>query len=93
MVNALSAWLKVEVHQNGGKHVQEYKIGEPQAKVKRIGSSEYRGTVVTFEPDPKIFSEIKFNYQTILNHLRQQAYLVKNWRIRGDGFEGLRRQK
>ena len=82
VVNALSAWLKVEVHQNGGKHMQEYKIGEPQAKVKRVGPSEYRGTVVTFEPDPKIFSEIKFNYQTILNHLRQQAYLVKKLRIR-----------
>ena len=74
--------MKVEVHQNGGKHVQEYKIGEPQAKVKKVGPSEYRGTVVTFEPDPKIFSEIKFNYQTILNHLRQQAYLVKKLRIR-----------
>ena len=82
VVNALSSWLKVEVHQNGGKHVQEYKIGEPQAKVKKVGPSEYRGTVVTFEPDPKIFSEIKFNYQTILNHLRQQAYLVKKLRIR-----------
>ena len=62
---------------NGGKHIQEYKIGEPQAKVKE-SPSEFRGTVVTFEPDPKIFSEIKFSYQTILNHLRQQAYLVKN---------------
>ena len=37
---------------------------------------------MTFEPDPKIFSEIKFSYQTILNHLRQQAYLVKKLRIR-----------
>ena len=82
VVNALSIWLKVEVHQDGGKHIQEYKIGEPQAKVKKVGPSEYRGTVVTFEPDPKIFSEIKFNYQTILNHLRQQAYLVKKLRIR-----------
>ena len=82
VVNALSAWLKVEVHQNGGKHVQEYKIGEPQAKVKKSRTERIRGTVVTFEPDPKIFSEIKFNYQTILNHLRQQAYLVKKLRIR-----------
>src|SRR3989338_343755 len=82
VVNALSIWLKVEVHQDGGKHIQEYKIGEPQAKVKKVGPSEYCGTVVTFEPDPKIFSEIKFNYQTILNHLRQQAYLVKKLRIR-----------
>ena len=82
VVNALSSWLKVEVHQDGGKHIQEYKIGEPQAKVKKVGPSEYRGTVVTFEPDHKIFSETKFDYQTILNHLRQQAYLVKKLRIR-----------
>jgi len=82
VVNALSSWLKVEVHQDGGKHIQEYKIGEPQAKVKKVGPSEYRGTVVIFEPDHKIFSETKFDYQTILNHLRQQAYLVKKLRIR-----------
>jgi len=82
VVNALSIWLKVEVHQDGGKHIQEYKIGEPQAKVKKVGPSDLRGTVVVFEPDPKVFSEIKFNYQTILNHLRQQAYLVKKLRIR-----------
>ena len=82
VVNALSVWLKTEVHQNGGHYVQEYKRGQPKAKVKKIGSSEYRGTVVTFEPDPQIFSEIKFDYQTILNHLRQQAYLVKKLRIR-----------
>ncbi|MEK7130845.1 MAG: DNA gyrase subunit B, partial [Patescibacteria group bacterium] len=82
VVNALSTWLKVEVHQNGGKYVQEYKIGVPQFKVKKVGSSDFHGTVVTFEPDPKIFSETNFNYQTILNHLRQQAYLVKKLKIR-----------
>lgn len=82
VVNALSVWLKVEVHQNGGKHIQEYKIGEPQAKVKKIGPSDFHGTVVTFEPDPKIFSETKFDYQIILNHLRQQAYLLKKLKIR-----------
>ena len=82
VVNALSTWLKVEVHQNGGKYSQEYKIGVPQSKVKKVGSSDFHGTVVTFEPDTKIFSETNFNYQTILNHLRQQAYLVKKLRIR-----------
>lgn len=82
VVNALSIWLKAEVHQNGGKHIQEYEIGKPKAKVKKIGSSDFRGTVITFQPDTSIFSETKFNYQTILNHLRQQAYLVKKLRIR-----------
>lgn len=82
VVNALSTYLKAEVHQNGGKYVQEYERGKPKAKVKKIGPSNLRGTVVTFEPDTEIFSETKFNYQTILNHLRQQAYLVKKLRIR-----------
>ncbi|RJQ32287.1 DNA topoisomerase (ATP-hydrolyzing) subunit B [Candidatus Parcubacteria bacterium] len=82
VVNALSTWLKAEVHQNGGKHVQEYERGKPKAKVKKIAPSSFHGTVVIFEPDPQIFSETKFNYQTILNHLRQQAYLVKKLRIR-----------
>lgn len=82
VVNALSVWLKAEVHQDGGKYIQEYERGKPKAKVKKNGPTEFRGTVVTFEPDPQIFSETKFNYQTILNHLRQQAYLVKKLRIR-----------
>ena len=62
--------------------MQEYKIGEPQAKVKRVGPSEYRGTVVTFEPDPKIFSEIKFNYQTIFKSSSPAGLFGKKLRIR-----------
>ncbi|MEK9183846.1 MAG: ATP-binding protein, partial [Patescibacteria group bacterium] len=82
VVNALSVWLKAEVHTGGGKYIQEYKRGKPLAKVKKIDSTKFNGTVVTFEPDSEIFSEKKFNYQTILNHLRQQAYLVKSLKIR-----------
>lgn len=82
VVNALSVWLKAEVHIGGGKYLQEYKRGKPLAKVKKIGPTKFNGTVVTFEPDSEIFSQRKFNYQTILDHLRQQAYLVKSLRIR-----------
>jgi len=82
VVNALSVWLRAEIHRDGGKFVQEYKRGKAIAKVKKIASSKLQGTVVKFEPDPEIFPEIKFEWQRILSHLRQQAYLVKGLKIR-----------
>ena len=82
VVNALSIWMRAEVHRDGGKFVQEYKRGKAIAKVKKINSSKFNGTVVTFEPDPEIFKEIKFDWNKILSHLRQQAYLTKGLKIR-----------
>lgn len=81
VVNALSTFCKVEVHREGGLHVQEYKIGVPKAKVKEVAKSKIHGTITTFEPDITIFKEIKFDINRIVNHLRQQAYLVKGIQI------------
>jgi DNA gyrase subunit B len=81
VVNALSQYAKVNVHRDGGEHVQEYVRGKQKAKVKKVGSSKLHGTIVLFDPDPEIFSEIKFNWNSIVNHLRQQAYLVKGVEI------------
>jgi DNA gyrase subunit B len=82
VVNALSSHVRAEVHRDGGKYVQEYKDGgKPVAKTKKIGSSDFHGTIVTFEPDPKIFPEREFNVDTVVGHMRQQAYLVKGLRI------------
>src|SRR3989344_2154901 len=82
VVNALSSWLKAEVYKEGeGKYVQEYKKGKPAAKVKKVAPTKLNGTVVTFEPDPEVFKEIKFDWNRILNHLREQAYLVKGLRV------------
>ena len=81
VVSALSDWLKVEVERDGGVYVQEYERGKPKYKVKKIGDSKRHGTKITFSPDPQIFSEIKFDDKTILDHLRQQAYLTKGVRI------------
>lgn len=82
VVNALSEHTKVVVHQDGGLHMQEYKIGKPLAKVKKIGSSKDHGTVVFFKPDIEIFKEgIVFDISKIETRLRQQAYLVKGVRI------------
>ncbi|MBU2109806.1 DNA topoisomerase (ATP-hydrolyzing) subunit B [Patescibacteria group bacterium] len=82
VVNALSVWMRVEVHRDNGEYAQEYKRGKAISKVKKINSSKLNGTIVTFEPDPEIFSEIKFDWNKILSHLRQQAYLTKGLKIR-----------
>jgi DNA gyrase subunit B len=81
VVNALSDWTKVEVERDGGMFVQEYERGKPKYKVKKVGTSKRHGTKVTFSPDPQIFSEMGFSDKTILEHLRQQAYLTKGVRI------------
>ncbi len=81
VVNALSAYTKAEVHRDGGSHMQEYKIGVKQGPVKRVGASQRKGTIITFEPDPTIFKEIVFDWKKIVSHLRQQAYLVKDMRV------------
>ncbi len=85
VVNALSEHTKVVVHggsQDGGIHMQEYKIGKAVAKTKKIGSTKEHGTVVFFKPDIDIFKDgIHWNWEKIVSHLRQQAYLVKGVRI------------
>ncbi|MEK7509441.1 MAG: DNA topoisomerase subunit B [Patescibacteria group bacterium] len=82
VVNALSTKVRAEVHRDGGKFVQEYKNGgKPVGKTKKEGTSKLHGTIITFEPDPSIFSEIAFDWDTVVSHLRQQAYLVKGLRI------------
>ncbi len=81
VVNALSVYTKVEVHRDGAIHMQEYERGKRKAAVKKVGTTKYRGTVVTFEPDEMIFKEMGWNWNQIINHLRQQAYLVKGLQI------------
>ncbi len=81
VVNALSTMLKVEVERDGGKFEQEYERGIPKYKVRKIGASKNHGTRVTFSPDGEIFSELEFSDKTIIDHLRQTAYLTKGVRI------------
>lgn len=82
VVNALSTHVRAEVHRDGGKHVQEYKNGgKPVAKVKKEGASKLNGTIITYTADPEIFPVIEYNWKTIVEHLRQQAYLVRGMRL------------
>ncbi len=82
VVNALSTFLRAEVCRDGKVWMQEYVRGKPRAAVKKIGNADGTGTAVTFEPDPEIFKDIRFDFNRILNHLREQAYLTSKVRIR-----------
>ncbi len=81
VVNALSIYCKAEVHRDGGKFIQEYSQGKKKGAVKKVGNSKAHGTIITFTPDEEIFGKIVFDWSTIINHLRQQAYLVRGLRI------------
>lgn len=82
VVNALSTYLRAEVHRDGGVHMQEYTLGKRKAAVKKLGSSKLHGTVISYQADPSIFTAgIEYNFDKIVSHLREQAYLVKGLRI------------
>lgn len=81
VVNALSTYVKAVVHKDGGIYMQEYATGKRKAAVKKVGSTKGNGTIITFEPDPIIFGEQSFSFDRVVNHMRQQAYLVKGLRI------------
>lgn len=81
VVNALSVYTQVWVHKDGDIYTQEYSQGKKKAAVKKIGKTKEHGTIVAFEPDIIIFKEVKFDFNRIVNSLRQQAYLVKALRI------------
>jgi len=82
VVCALTKYLRAEVCRGGNKYVQEYSQGKPKTKLKKEGKCSKSGTAITFEPDPEIFKNIKFDLKKILNHLRQQAYLTPGVRIK-----------
>jgi len=80
VVNALSTRLTVTVFTKGKEYYQEYAKGVPQGDLKAVGKSSRTGTEITFYPDDSIFTTVKFNYDTILDRLRHQAYLTKGVR-------------
>ncbi len=82
VVNALSEWLEAEIERDGGKFIQKFKRGKAQGDVKKLGPSKKTGTTITFKADDEIFQEIAYNWNKILQHLRQQAYLTPGVRIR-----------
>ena len=83
VVNALSEWLNVEVHKEGGIYQIEFANGGHTIKpCTRVGDCQDSGTIVTFKPDPLIFKETTvFDFGIIRDHLRQMAFLNKGVRI------------
>ena len=77
VVNALSDYLRAEVHRDGQIWMQEFKRGKPQNKASVIGKTKLTGTTIIFKPDPTIFEDVEFNWGRILDRLRQQTYLNK----------------
>ncbi|MEA3248976.1 MAG: DNA topoisomerase (ATP-hydrolyzing) subunit B [Patescibacteria group bacterium] len=101
VVNALSTYMKAEVKREGKLWMQEYASGKPKAKVRPTKNVRGTGTIITFKPDESIFETVDFNWDTVITHLRQQAYLtagikiiIRDRRVRGQGkdytfyFEG-----
>jgi DNA gyrase subunit B len=83
VVNALSSRLDVEIHRDGGKFVQHFaKGGKPQDKLTKTGASKKHGTIITFWPDETIFEETEFRAQTLIERLREMAFLSKGLEIR-----------
>ena len=81
VVNALSTYLLAEVKRDGKLWQQEFKRGVPQGKVKAVGTARGTGTTITFRPDETIFETTEFDLKTILDHLRQHAYLTKGMKF------------
>ena len=76
-VNALSNHLKAEVHREGKIFTQEYSMGIPQTDVIEVGTTDYRGTIVTFKPDDTIFTSTVYVYDILASRMRELSFLNK----------------
>ncbi|MEA5006208.1 MAG: DNA topoisomerase (ATP-hydrolyzing) subunit B [Rikenellaceae bacterium] len=81
-VNALSSHLIAEIHREGKKFIQEYSKGFPLYPVKEVGDSDRTGTIITFKPDPEIFTMgTVYNYEILATRLRELAFLNKGIKL------------
>ncbi|MEM9836378.1 MAG: DNA topoisomerase (ATP-hydrolyzing) subunit B [Bacteroidota bacterium] len=74
-VNALSSYLKAEVHREGKIYIQEYSEGKPQNDVHTTGDTERTGTTIHFKPDATIFETLVYKYETLANRMQELAFL------------------
>jgi len=81
VVNALSEWLVVQVHKNGKIYEMRFARGNITQDLTVIGETDRTGTTVTFKPDPEIFEELVFDYDTLLTRMREQAFLNAGLKI------------
>ena len=82
VVNALSDWLEVDIFQDGKQYRQRYERGKTMYELKEIGTTDLRGTKVSFLPDATIFTETtEFDYSILKQRLREMAFLTKGVKI------------
>ncbi len=81
VVNALSESLEVEVKRDGNIYVQKYERGIPVTELKIVGETKATGTKVTFKPDPKVFDELEYSFETLEHRLRELAFLNKGLKL------------
>jgi DNA gyrase subunit B len=81
VVNALSEWLTVEVKRDGKIYRQEFARGEPTTELKKTGVAKDTGTTIAFLPDGDVFEELEWSTETLVQRLRETAFLTKGLRI------------
>jgi DNA gyrase subunit B len=81
VVNALSERLHLEIQTDGNVWTQDYERGKPQADLAKGAASKDHGTTITFQPDPEIFEEREFDFQTLAERLRETAFLTRGLKI------------
>jgi len=81
VVNALSEWLVVHVHKDGKIHEMKFSRGDITQGITVIGETDRTGTTVTFKPDPLMFDETVYNYDTLFTRMREQAFLNAGLKI------------
>jgi DNA gyrase subunit B len=81
VVNALSEYLEVEIRRDGKLYFQRFQRGKPQERLRATGTTQQRGTRVTFKPDPLIFEVLDFSFDILSQRLRELAFLNQGVRI------------
>ena len=75
VVNALSEWLEVEVHKNGNVYQMKFSRGVKTQDMTIIAETNHTGTTVRFKPDPEMFDDLVYDYETLHTRMREQAFL------------------
>ena len=75
VVNALSQWLQVRVHKNGNIYEMKFARGNITQQMKIVGKTDKTGTEVSFQPDPEMFDDTVYSYETLHERMREEAFL------------------